>query len=186
MELENGRFDDERLDQALKKYGRAEPRAGLESRIVANLAAERERRAGPSWRLRFMAATLAFGVVAVVGYCLMQKLHSLSVRVVSTAPITNRSQGVSPPKISDHLELRPPNHRMRHPHIGSRRPEVRFEQFPSPRPLNEQEEMLARYVRERRQEAVLVARARAELLKQELPGFLGESPSSGQARELQQ
>jgi hypothetical protein len=183
MELENSEFDDERLDQALKKYGRAEPRAGLESRILANLAAERERLAGPSWRLRFMAATLAFGVVVVAGYFLMQKPDSLSVNVVSKAPITNRSQGVSPPKISDHLELRPPNHRMHQPHIEARRTEVRFEQFPSPRPLNQQEEMLARYVRERRQEAVMVARARAELLKQELPGFLGGSPSSGQARE---
>jgi hypothetical protein len=56
-------------------------------------------------------------------------------------------------------------------HVAKVRTEPHLEQFPSPTPLNEQEEMLVRYVRERRQEAVMVARARAELLKQELADF---------------
>jgi len=56
-------------------------------------------------------------------------------------------------------------------HVAQVRTEPHLEQFPSPTPLNEQEEMLVRYVRERRQEAVMVARARAELLKQELADF---------------
>jgi hypothetical protein len=42
--------------------------------------------------------------------------------------------------------------------------------------LSEQEEMLVRYVRERRQEATMVARARAELLKQELAEFGWQTP----------
>jgi hypothetical protein len=33
---------------------------------------------------------------------------------------------------------------------------------------------------------VMVARARAKLLKQELAGFLEDPPSSGQPRDLQQ
>jgi hypothetical protein len=36
---------------------------------------------------------------------------------------------------------------------------------------------LARYVRERRQEAAMVARVRAELLKQDLEQFMEQSPS---------
>jgi hypothetical protein len=41
-----------------------------------------------------------------------------------------------------------------------------LEQFPSPTPLNEQEKMLARYVEEFPQKAVLVARAQTDLQKQ--------------------
>jgi hypothetical protein len=49
--------------------------------------------------------------------------------------------------------------------------EPRLEQFPSPAPLSEQEEMLVRYIRERPHEAALIARAQAELLKQDLQQF---------------
>ena len=52
----------------------------------------------------------------------------------------------------------------------------RLDQFPSPRPLSEQEQMLARYVREFPQEAVLVARAQTERRK-ELEKLLADGPS---------
>jgi hypothetical protein len=44
----------------------------------------------------------------------------------------------------------------------------RLEQFPSPEPLSEQEEFLARYVEQFPHEAVLVARAQTQLMKQEM------------------
>jgi len=188
MEFENSQLDDERLDEALKTYGTAEPRAGLENRMLANLAAERERRTGRSSHWQWIAATLAFGVAVVVGFFLTRKPDSPRGSVVNEAPITNTNQGIPPFGTSDHktvVALRPTNHRKSQHQVTEAGIEVRLEQFPSHAPLNEQEEMLVRYVRERRQEAVMVARARAELLKQELAGFLEESPSSGQPRDLQ-
>ena len=38
-----GPFWDELLDKALEEFGRTEPRAGLESRVLANLRIEQER-----------------------------------------------------------------------------------------------------------------------------------------------
>jgi hypothetical protein len=53
----------------------------------------------------------------------------------------------------------------------STRDSPHLSQFPSPQPLNAQEEILARYVRENAQEAVLLAQARAALLKKDLLEF---------------
>jgi hypothetical protein len=189
MEFENSQFDDERLDEALKQYSAAEPRAGLESRILANLASERERLNGRRWHWHWIAATLAFGIAVLVGSFLTRKPDYQRANVLNEAPITKGSQGMTPHGPSDYktvVALRPTNHGKSQRPIEPARTEPRFEQFPSPRPLNEQEEMLARYVREWRPQAVMVARARAELLKRELAGFLEESPSSGQTRDLQQ
>jgi hypothetical protein len=63
--------------------------------------------------------------------------------------------------------------------------EPRLEQFPSPRPLSEQEEMLARYVQEETQEAKLVAKAQTEMLKKESLEFenLINSPAPSQNLE---
>jgi hypothetical protein len=174
MDFERTQFDDDRLDEALKKYGAAEPRAGLESRILVNLAGERERRTGRPWHWRWIAAPLAFGVAVVVGFFLTRKPDCPHVNVVNQTSLTE-NQEISRPAISYPI---PPvalgaiaHVKKSQHHVAKVRSEPHLEQFPSPTPLNEQEEMLVRYVRERRQEAVMVARARAELLKQELADF---------------
>jgi hypothetical protein len=189
MDFENSQFDDEPLDVALKQYSAAEPRAGLESRILANLASERDGLNGRRWHWQWIAATLGIGMAAVVGLFLAQKPDSPRIHTVNESAITNIHNGAMPPAISDRTVLpapRPTVHRGSQGHDAWARTEPRLDQFPSPAPLNEQEELLARYVRERRQEAVMVARARAKLLKQELAGFLEDPPSSGQPRDLQQ
>ncbi len=174
MDFERTQFDDDRLDEALKKYGAAEPRAGLESRILANLSGERENLAWRHSHWRLPAATIAFGVAVVVGFFLTRKPDSPHVNVVNQTSLTE-NQEISRPAISDPI---PPvalgaiaHVKKSQRHVAQVRTEPHLEQFPSPTPLNEQEEMLVRYVRERRQEAVMVARARAELLKQELADF---------------
>jgi len=172
----NGDFDEQRLNEALKRYGEAEPRPGLESRILRILAAERERSVGRGWHWRLAAATLAFGIIAVVGFLLARKPDPPRLNVVTGAPITNPGQGKAPARPSDHktvVALRPNKQgkSQRHVAVAKARTEPRLEQFPSPIPLTEQEQMLARYVRERPQEAVMVARARAELLRAELLRF---------------
>ena len=43
---------------------------------------------------------------------------------------------------------------------------LRLEHFPSPQPLSEQEELLARYIEQYPHEAVVVARAQTELMKE--------------------
>jgi hypothetical protein len=166
-------FEERRLDEALRKYGEAEPRSGLEGRILANLAAERERLAERRWLWRLTAATVGLGLVAVIGFLLTQRSDIPRLDVAKQAPIANASQKITVSVIPDHgsVALKPRTHQKSERRITSARTEPSLEQFPSPTPLNEQEEMLARYVRERRQEATMVARARAELLKTELLMF---------------
>jgi hypothetical protein len=60
------------------------------------------------------------------------------------------------------------------------KPAPRLGQFPSQRPLSEQEELLVRYVRESPQEAVLVARAQAEREKELEKLIRDESPNVDQ------
>src|ERR1700691_4821482 len=61
--LENDVFDRE-LDTALEKYAAAEPRTGLEERVLANLQTEQNRAPMPAWWL--WAAVTALAVVVLV------------------------------------------------------------------------------------------------------------------------
>src|SRR5437763_3693525 len=60
---DKGPFWDELLDKALEEFGRTEPGAGLESRVLANLRIERERL--PRARRWWWALGSAFAIVAV-------------------------------------------------------------------------------------------------------------------------
>jgi hypothetical protein len=186
MKFEDKHIDDERLDELLKKYGEAEPRTGLEGRILASLAAERGRCTAPGWRWQLMVAVVAFGIAAGIGLFVVRttrKPSVIEVRETSNAnagAIKQSAMSSRKPEIqATQTYRRKPQKKESHPLA-----EPRLEQFPSPAPLNEQEELLARYVSERPREAVLVAKARAELLKQDLARFL-EPPSSEQVEDLQ-
>ena len=154
-----------------------EPREGLENRVRATVRIEHAR---PywlrEWRLRF-----ALAAIVVTGAVLFLKqrapkdaLHPGATDSASSVQI--EIQGQMQPAESTHeagnlpgaSTLRthpaPRNFRSR---IEASVTQPRLEQFPSPQPLTEQEEMLARYVRDRRQEALMVARARAALENRE-------------------
>jgi hypothetical protein len=55
----------------------------------------------------------------------------------------------------------------------------KLDQFPSPRPLSEQEQILATYVAQFHDEAVLIARARKEAMERDREKELREAPSDG-------
>lgn len=165
------------LDAGLKHYTKAEPREGLEGRVRAVVRVENAR---PywlrEWRLRF-----ALAVIVVTGAVLFSKqrapkddLHPGATASASNAQI--EIQAEMQPDESTHQagKVRSASPLRTHParrnfssRIEARVAEARLEQFPSPQPLTEQEEMLAQYVRERRQEALMVARARAALENRE-------------------
>jgi|KBSMisStaDraftv2_1062788.scaffolds.fasta_scaffold00117_3 hypothetical protein len=175
------------LDAGLKHYAAVEPRAGLENRVLATIRTEHARpyRLG-EWRLRFVLA-----VVVVTGALLFLKQRapkgaSHPGDEDSASSVQIEIQGQMQPAESKHQAgnfpgastLRthpaPRNFRSR---IEASVTEPRLEQFPSPQPLTEQEEMLARYVRDRRQEALMVARARAALENREFLPATQQLPS---------
>ncbi len=188
MKFENRHFDDARLGELLTKYGHAEPPPGLERRVLARITVERERSAVQGWGWRLAAAMLALGAIAALGLFMMRKAGSTAGTSAPEASIANTGPRILPPAMSaaePNSKPKPAIHN-RFQQSAARKPiEPRLEQFPSPAPLSEQEEMLIRYVRERHHEAVMVARARAELRRQELAQLAKESPSSEQLQDLQ-
>jgi hypothetical protein len=158
---------DQWLDSALSQYAKAEPRHGFEDRILANLAAER-RRIALACRWWWLVAVPAMAVlVCVVGWAIHQQLRDSKVSPVASYHSNQDQTGNRNPQVpsSPHSTDLPPQHAAKN---ASRRHGIakqgpKLEQFPAPAPLSEQEKLLARYVEQFPQRAVIVARAQTEL-----------------------
>jgi|SRR5579863_1646159 hypothetical protein len=167
---------DHELDSALRKYTSVEPRAGLENRILANLQAERGRAPHRAW-WRWSIAPWALALAAAV--------------IVATLALRSSTQRT--PVIADHPSAPTPSAKQPRPQLASNGPEAgmhppapipsrairhansaavadahpKLNQFPSPHPLSEQEKILADYVAQYSDQAVLIARARSAALQQD-------------------
>ncbi|HYA26325.1 MAG TPA: hypothetical protein VEF05_19350 [Terriglobales bacterium] len=154
------RFLDEWLERALKQRGKAEARPGLENRILASIRAERERVPMRTWAWRpvwvSLAAILLMGVIVSLRRT-PDRAAPRSVASVVVSPVVSNSPEHSVAAVVQ----KPRAHSIR-------RSTPRQEQFPSPQPLSEQEEILARYIEQFPREAVLVAQAQTQLSKQEM------------------
>lgn len=155
-------FADEWLERALKQRGTAEPRPGLETRILASIQAERARVLRQTWAWRpvwlSVAAVLLIAVIVLVRRT-PEKISSLSVANHVGSPSVSKSPGHG----AVAAVRKSPTHASRQSDSAPR-----LEQFPSPQPLSEQEEILARYLQQFPREAALVAQAQTQLSKQEM------------------
>jgi len=180
----NGPLDRE-LDAALGKYAAVEPRAGLEERILANLRTEQEKTAaGVWWRWSAVAVVLAMIVVTIgLTWRTTKPAHPITAnRIPSSrqAPAEpakqvafNNVQSSVPAKATK-LTRNVSRHRTPVPMVAVDEPKL--DQFPSPRPLSEQEKMALEYVEKSPEEAALVAQAQSNLeQRQELENGNAES-----------
>ncbi|MGA8301013.1 MAG: hypothetical protein WCB53_03025 [Terriglobales bacterium] len=182
------------LDDALAVYAKAEPRAGLEGRVLAQLQAEREDaersrvalRRGWWLALRVVTAT----GLAVIAVWVWQSGRDARQHVTAKKSATSQKetvretvQGVSdsPSAVSPVTvqrgsgrlaETHPPVLATKHRAIRPRSNQAlaaapKLDQFPSPRPLSEQEQILMSYVARYPESAALVAQARTEELEQD-------------------
>jgi len=175
---------DQQLDQLLAKtlaeYGNAEPRFGLENRVVASLEAERARVAGRRrgwWILGTVSVTAVVGASVWMGYKAADsqvKFQAASeagrtqsaATAIAKEGLPSRDRTVSPvatPASSKH-GVRAIRTRAGEPLAKSG---PRLEQFPSPVPLSEQEKILARYITQYPEHALLIARAQTALEQQD-------------------
>lgn len=165
---------DRALDAALAKYTAVEPRTGLEERILTNLRTSRAQSTTHIWWRWSAAASLAAVVVLVV--VLAWRSGRTSHPVIAKHPATtlqkpsdeatkaaSRSGGEA--LAERHAPIREITAR-RVPSTTVIVNEPKLDQFPSPRPLSEEELALARYVREFPQEATLIAREQEEYDKE--------------------
>ena len=190
--IKRDRDVDQWLESALSQYTKAEPRAGLESRVCANLQAERNRIASRHrwWWVVGTAAALAaiLAVVWVGGGDRKRNARSAAGASMTTnreAPRDSIQPRAAPQVARPQREVaqrRPANRPMRDLALA-RMPKLA--QFPSPQPLSEQEKILASYVANYPEHAALVAQARAEALRRDRAEEMGAPVSGGDDRSQQ-
>ena len=151
------------LDGALKHYGEVEPRAGLEGRVLARLAAEPSgARSRAVWAWALAGAIVALLVIGIwFGPRSVNKVHQeISVRALRE--VINPHAPAQPivPQVSK--SKGPRLHRAHQLRVAKVGPEPRLAQFPSPRPISEQERMLVGYVERYPEEAKLIANQQYE------------------------
>lgn len=158
---------DDLLDGALKRYGEVEPRIGLEGRVLAMLAGtDRQPHWSKHWIWGLGLAVVGSMAIAVVAVLLMRipRTHEQPIAVHPSAGVYDETLTQ---KVSTPTQRKP---RARAVRVGRIQPELakapRRREFPSPRPLSEQERLLKTYVSNFPQEAALVAREQAEREKQ--------------------
>jgi hypothetical protein len=184
---------DQFLDKALAEHGEAEPRFGLENRILANLAAERARIAGRRrrwWALGIASTTALVAALVWMGYRTEDSQRRLqaageTVRTQSAATVVAGLPSRDDAGIRRVTIPASTRHLVRTIRKGSAEQLAEsgptLEQFPSPAPLSEQEKILARYITQYPEHALLIARAQTALEQQdrreESQGTVGSSAS---------
>lgn len=175
----NDRDVERLLDDALAQYAMVEPRAGLEGRVLARLAAAREQsHRGLQWW-----GVSAFGTAAALALALFFLGH-LDQRLIPQAPVAKLAR---PPQLGESTKRAASSAEQAGQKYGGRTKQAavrlrnavedkplgkmppdtpKLEQFPAPAPLTDQERMLAAYVRDFPKKAALIARAQTDLRKE--------------------
>jgi hypothetical protein len=161
---------DDQLDAALAKYAAVEPRAGLEERILANLKAQEPSDHRIAWWRWAVTMATALLIMTVLIWRAERHRSEEMVHLANSQQTQRQVATNTAAESGSHAIVRktPMRHRKHTRTAALAEAEPKLDQFPSPRPLTEQEKLLAEYVSQFHQEAVLVARARAEVLRQDL------------------
>ena len=195
--MTNGKRDelDRVLDAALAKYAAGEPRDGLEERVLANLRTEQARVPDRTWWRWPSTVAIAAVVVVVLALTLRWDKPSPPIAVnhsstPSAAPKERGTEIVSNAQKSGLRPVRPSSARTQTMRPSPREVAIarspKLDLFPSPQPLSEQEKLLRNYVAENFQQAVLLARARTEALRQDHLEEMNSFPSAESARDSEE
>ena len=174
MELDNRNQQVDRwLDAAIKQYGTVEPHPDLEQDVLRRLrSAQKPSKPRLEW-LGFAAAMVALLAVSIVISNRHQDVRQVASEKVM-APAVDEKKVVEPrlpPAEFSDLRKRTPQL-----YATEAKAQSWPAQFPVPRPLTKQEKLLAKYVRERPQEAKLIVRAQEEMSRLDMLGFERPKP----------
>lgn len=134
------------LDALLASYSRVEPRPGLETRVLASVRAEAEKKQPYSWPLAWLCGATLTGALAMM--FVMDDVHNY-VTPEPPAPVASRwklppletaSPAAHNVAARNH---RPPRHVSAAPTLVA---DVRQQVFPTPVPLSQQERLVYRYL----------------------------------------
>lgn len=162
MKVQDSERLDEWLDKALQQYGNAEPRIGLEYRILANIEATGKRALFGYPYGWLLAATSAAALLIGIWGGIWHRPPAALKREPTQQIAGNVGKEVGPTKTPAarprHTGTKLPPQRQTHVarNAGLTR-DPRLDQFPSPRPLSEQEVILTKYAERFPKEARLIA-----------------------------
>ena len=140
MDDKEKRFVDELLDASLRQYASAEPGPGLEGRVLAGVRAQQEvARRRTTWAWAVGTAAAAAMVTLLVIYRPRQQPTPSPVTAKAPANLSAPAVATVAPPVQPSMPRRP-----RRPAPASRI-DTRPQQFPTPRPLSEQEKLLLVY-----------------------------------------
>ncbi len=164
MDDREKRFVDELVEASLRRCAGAEARPGLEGRVLAGVGARQqaERRRKSLFWIVGMATAAAVVAMLVTGWTDRQ---TAPVPITAKAPSIVSSPTVARvvPPVQRTIVRRPANH------AASSRVDPRPQQFPTPRPLSEQEKLLVEY---------------AQLIKNS-PGMVAPAADQNPVRDLE-
>ena len=140
MDDKGKRFVDDLLDASLRHYASAAPRLGLETRVLAGV---RARQQAARWHRVWAWGVGLAAVAAMVAMLVIYRPRQQPERLPA---IANRPANISAPAVARAIpRVQPPlPYRPVRPAAPSR-VDTRPQQFPTPRPLSEQEKLLLVY-----------------------------------------
>lgn len=159
---------DRLLNNALAKYSAAEPRPGLEERILTNLRDEHIGAPALAWWQWVMVPALAMAVLALGLWWQFGK--SIAPPIANHPVVSAPSMNLGGPEIA-HRDTNTPaprkvvrtrRTRPQSPVMAFKTATPKLDQFPSPQPLSEEELALAKYASAYPEEATLIAKAQEE------------------------
>jgi len=165
MSEQKEKFADEILDKALANYSHAEPRLGLEGRVLARLDEEKQSPARVwKWAWAPAAAALLIAGGLYLSRPRPQGPAIPNVAVKTNPPVTAAPTQPQPPVVKAAAQTKP--------RVGARAQAApraavaaaRLPQFPAPQALSEQDRLLLAYVRLHPQAAAQQAEATAQPL----------------------
>jgi hypothetical protein len=186
---EKERHIEEMLDSLLANYSAAEPRPGLETRILAKLqgAAGNESSAG-WWNFKWIWAGMVVAAV-IVAAVLINGRHRVA---PPTHVIVKTSPAVLKPEIQPHAPIARQETARLHRHKPSTGPTAqqnstlavsqRPANFPTPAPLSEQERMMFTYLANTPKEIVVAQILRNNDQQESEEFWADREPSSGTRR----
>jgi hypothetical protein len=152
QETDKQMYIDDMLDSMLANYSSAEPRPGLQTRILANLRDAEEKEAAHGWwNFKWLWAGMVAAAI-IVAAVLISGRHRIA---PPTNVVVKNTQPAPQPEIQPHAPIAPKetvriyrrkSRATKQPQNAalalSQRPAV----FPTPTPLSEQEQLLLRYM----------------------------------------
>ena len=166
MSEEREKLVDEVLDKALAGYSQAEPRMGLEGRVLARLEEEKAAPARAGW-WRWAWAPAAAALLIAGGLYLSRPRTQPPAAAnvpVKVAPAVTPAVTPPPAPVAQAVVGKKPRIGRAPQAASATLAEARQSRFPAPQPLTEQDRLLLAYVRRQPQAAAEQAQASARPL----------------------